>query len=149
MKLIEHIDTFDTWIYANISSGTWLYVMLYICVDCIVYTIVTVNFWETRYKKEPPISGRYVEEYKKSRKKLCRCVLISLIGKLFFLPPPLPLCALNLQSQFNYWIQFTRLFYYFHQWTIWAPYSSVIYFIFYWIRFHLATKFTTFSIKLM
>ena len=43
VKLIDHINIYYTLIYATLSSGAWLRVMIYICVYFILYIIVLVN----------------------------------------------------------------------------------------------------------
>ena len=45
VKLIEHINEHDRWRYSELYYRAWLSVMLYVCVTCLVYTIVPVNCW--------------------------------------------------------------------------------------------------------
>ena len=100
MNLIEHNDTYDTWSYEILNAGSWLHVMLYMCMVCIIYTIRLVNSWEIFNKKELPISVQYMEEYQKSRVKFRRCVMIPPIEQ----PPHLfvPFDALNFWMLIKY-----------------------------------------------
>ena len=54
VNIIEHFNKFYTQSYAMLSDGTWLHVMLYICMAHLVYTTVPVNCWYFFLKKNCP-----------------------------------------------------------------------------------------------